>query len=86
MPFDGWSYQSVYFDPSIDFHVGSNSENIEGPLCIYMPFSDPVGRVEEGVFKSISEVKMFVPPAEMSQTLHSLKSVDRLKLFPGVSI
>lgn len=84
MPFDGWTYQPDYFDPPNAFHVGSNSEIIEEPLCIYVPFADPVGRIEEkGVFKSISEVKMFVPLAEMSPALHSLKPVDRLQILQG---
>ncbi len=77
MPFDGWRYQPKYFDPPNAFHVGSNSNNIQEPLCVYVPFVAPQKRViENGLFRSVSSVRVFMPSDAMSETLHALtKSV-----------
>lgn len=66
MPFNGWSYQPGYFPAPMAFHVGSNSDNLIEPLCIYIPFMDPVDKQvdrasEKGKFKSISHVHLHVP-------------------------
>lgn len=84
MPFGGWKYQPNYFEPPNAFHVGNNSEILEEPLCIYVPFIGPVDRkVDEGVFKSISHVQVFVPLVAISETLHTLQSADRLQIEHG---
>lgn len=41
MPFNGWPYQPDYFPVPNAFHVGSNSEKLAEPLCIYVPFMAP---------------------------------------------
>lgn len=83
-PFSGWEYQPDYFEPPNAFHIGNNSEIIEEPLCIYVPFVGPVSRSKEiGKFKSISNVHMSIPVGEMSKTLHSLKSTRRLEIETG---
>ena len=84
MPFGGWKYQPNYFEPPSAFHVGNNSEILEEPLCIYVPFIDPIDRkVDEGVFKSISHVQVFVPLVAFSETLHTIQSADRLQIEHG---
>jgi hypothetical protein len=84
MPFNGWKYQPDYFEPPNAFHVGDNSEILEEPLCIYVPFVDPVDRIEEtGIFKSISNVQVSVPLGKISDTLLTLKTADRLDIELG---
>lgn len=81
MPFSGWKYQPDYFESPYAFHVGDNSEILEEPLCIYVPFIGPVSRKEEiGTFKSISAVQVSVPLGRMSNTLHTLQTADRLEI------
>ncbi|WP_238326428.1 hypothetical protein [Desulfuromonas acetoxidans] len=84
MPFSGWKYQPDYFEPLNAFHVGDNSEILEEPLCVYIPFVGPVRRKEEtGTFKSMSHVQLSVPLGEMSETLCVLQSTDRLQIELG---
>ncbi|NVK74162.1 MAG: hypothetical protein HWE24_11815 [Oceanospirillaceae bacterium] len=84
MPFNGWTYQPDYFEPPNAFHVGDNSEILEEPLCIYVPFVGPVSRTEEiGTFKSISNVQVSVPLGKMSDTLFTLQTADRLDIKLG---
>lgn len=84
MPFDGWTYQPDYFKAPNAFHIGDNSEILEEPLCIYAPFITPVDRGEEsGTLMVLSEVKVFLPLAKASDTLHALQAVDRLKIELG---
>jgi len=84
MPFSGWKYQPDYFEPPNAFHVGDNSEVLEEPLCIYVPFVGPVSRKEEiGRFKSISNVQVSVPLAKISDALRTLQTADRLQIELG---
>lgn len=84
MPFSGWKYQSDYFDPPNAFHVGNNSDILEEPLCIYVPFAGPVNRKEDaGKFNFISNVHISVPLAEFSETLRALGATDRLQIELG---
>jgi len=83
-PFKGWHYQPDYFEPPNGFHIGINSDNLNEPLCIYVPFMGPIKRNEEvGTFKSVSLVEVFVPTNEPSETLRQLDFVDRLAIKTG---
>ncbi len=84
MPFSGWKYQPDYFEPPNAFHVGDNSEILEEPLCIYVPFIGPIYRKEEiGKFKSITNVQLSVPLEGISDVLRTLKAADRLQIELG---
>lgn len=84
MPFPGWRYQPDYFDTPNAFHIGDNSDCLEEPLCVYVPFIGPVSRKEEtGKFKRVSDVRIVVPVAEMSGTLCSLKVAKGLTIELG---
>jgi len=84
MPFDGWSYQPDYFPAPMAFHVGNNSENLIEPLCIYIPFMEPVDReVEEGKFKSIRHVHLHVPSESFSEELLIANQVDGFSIESG---
>ena len=84
MPFNGWKYQPDYFEPPNAFHIGDNSSILEEPLCIYVPFMNPIKRKEEiGLFKFISKIEVFVPQKSFSNTLLSLQSADRLEVKQG---
>ena len=86
MPFDGWSYQPVYFPSPNAFHVGANSTNIFEPLCIYVPFSLPKSLVNKEKINSsfaISNVCIHVPPTDRNQVLETLDRTDRLSIQYG---
>lgn len=81
MPFDGWKYQPVYFQPPWSFYVGSNSKNINEPLCVYMPFIEPgmpKGIGENELFKVVSKVTVYTPSNPLSNVLHKVNTADRL--------
>jgi len=83
-PFDGWEYQPDYFDPPMAFYVGENSGQLNEPLCIYVPFVEPVERkVEKGTFRSISKVKISVPSESISDTLSKAGDSDGLEIVLG---
>ena len=83
-PFDGWKYQPDYFEPPMAFHVGENSNQINEPLCIYVPFVEPIERrIEEGTFQSISKVKITVPSKSISGTLSEADNADGLEIVLG---
>lgn len=87
MPFEGWKYQPVYFEPPWAFHVGANSSNLLEPLCFYMPFIDPESpashKIEPGIFKSISKVHVYTPSEPLSDVLLVADSADRLSIDHG---
>ncbi len=84
MPFNGWSYQPDYFPAPMAFHVGNNSENLVEPLCIYVPFMQPVDRtVEKGNFKSISNVHLHVPVGSLSEELLIAAQAEGLSVECG---
>ena len=84
MPFAGWKYQPVYFDPPWAFHIGDNSAKLSEPLCIYVPFVEPFHQSPEpGTFKSISKVHITTPAEPLSEPLHVAGSADRLSIEHG---
>lgn len=81
MPFGGWAYQPDYFESPNAFHIGNNSDQLDEPLCIYIPFMSPINRKEEaGLFKFISNVQVLVPVDEFSDTLRVVQAADRVEI------
>jgi len=79
MPFDGWTYQPDYFKTPMAFHVATNSSILSEPLCIYVPFMAPPERpVDNGQFRTITQVTIHTPNAKSSQVLKSANKADRL--------
>ena len=86
MPFNGWSYQPDYFPAPNAFHIGNNSENLVEPLCIYVPFMEPVDRIiEKGKFKSISHVHIHVPTEYLSEELLAASQSEGLSVECGTA-
>ena len=84
MPFKGWTYQPDYFEPPMAFHVGDNSSNVLEPLCIYVPFMNPPDRkIEDGIFKSLSDIKITTPANPLSDVIETVNSADRLSVVSG---
>jgi len=86
MPFEGWKYEPVYFQPPWAFHIGANSNNLIEPLCVYMPFIEPgmsSGSDENTDIGSISKVKVYTPAEPMSNVLDILNTADRLSIEHG---
>lgn len=86
MPFEGWKYEPLYFQPPWAFHIGSNSKNIKEPLCVYMPFIEPTmpkGLDENDLFKVVSEVVVHSPCEYLSDVIHEVNNADRLSVKKG---
>jgi hypothetical protein len=88
MPFDGWRYQPDYFPAPMAFHVGSNSENLIEPLCIYVPFMEPAEKQVEpelklGKFKCITNVHLHVPVVSQSKVLLIASQAEGLSVECG---
>ncbi len=84
MPFAGWKYQPDYFKPPMAFHIGENSNNLQEPLCIYVPFIEPhIRHVEEGCFKSLSHVKIHTAQHNPSEVLACVHQAHRLSIVSG---
>ncbi len=83
MPFDGWTYQPIYFPEPKAFHVAANSTNISEPLCIYFPFTLPKSSVNKGKINSsfaISNVCIHIPSADPNEVLEAVERADRLSI------
>ena len=79
LPFDGWKYQPDYFPAHLAFHIGNNSSKIVEPLCIYVPFMEPMNRdIGEEKFTTISNVKIHTTEASFSEILMAVNHSDRL--------
>jgi len=84
LPFSGWTYQPDYLAPPNAFHIGDNSEILDEPLCFYAPFfGAPDEDKENRGVNTIQNVKISVPRQVLSNTLHSLKTVDGLQIETG---
>lgn len=80
-PFEGWTYQPIYLEPSMGFHVGANSINLLEPLCLLSPFTKSApgsSAAKPEVFHSISKVEIFTTASPLSDILEVANSVDRL--------
>lgn len=86
MPFEGWKYQPVYFQPPRAFHIGANSRNLMEPLCVYMPFIEP-GKTTENKdntsFGPISKIKIYTPANPISDVLAITGKADRVSIIHG---
>ncbi len=86
MPFNGWTYQPIYFDPPYAFHVGANSQNISEPLCIYFPFFMPQSSKSESEKNSsfsISNVFIHTPSEDTKEILNVVDRAERLAIKTG---
>lgn len=84
MPFEGWTYQPDYFEPPLAFHAGVNSSNVLEPLCIYVPFmKSPERHADEGVFRSVSHVKITTTANPLSEVIKVVNSADRVSVVSG---
>ena len=86
MPFVGWTYQPVYFQPPNAFHVGTNSSNILEPLCIYAPIvlpKAPSRKPQGNTSFTISHICIHTPSNDPTGVLKAIASVDRLSIHTG---
>lgn len=84
MPFPGWPYQPEYFEPPWAFHIGDNANKLEEPLCIYVPFLEPITRQSEpGRFRSIHKVTIHTPANPLSNTIECVNKADRIEIIHG---
>lgn len=82
-PYSGWDYQPDYFPQSNAFHIGDNATDLIEPLCIYVPFMEPIERQEvDGAFSVLSRSTIHVP-SELSDTLKAVHQADRIEIVTG---
>ena len=85
-PFHGWSYHPEYFDTGNYFHVGENSDLLEEPLCICMPFNLPAPSVQPvsvDPYTSVTELRISIPANRPSMVLETLAQCKRISLCLG---
>ena len=86
MPFAGWTYQPVYFQPPNAFHVGINSSNILEPLCIYAPITLPKApsrKPQGNTAFTISHICIHTPSDDTTGVLEAIAPVDSLSIQTG---
>lgn len=82
MPFEGWEYQPDYFKAPMAFYVGENAKDVSEPLCIYVPFMAPPQRpVDEGMFRTLSQITVHTAKPNLSRVLSKLNHADRLRIL-----
>ena len=85
-PFPGWQYHPDFLESGQFFHVGENSDLLEEPLCIYVPFDLPLPanqpkQVEP--YTRVTELRVIVPVFRLSSVLETLCQGDRISLQLG---
>lgn len=83
LPFPGWRYCPEYFRANQCFHVGENSDLLEEPLCICMPFDLPLPDAQLRLANShmtLTELHLSVPVIQPSSTLEAIADCERISL------
>ncbi len=85
VPFPGWRYYPDYLDGEQYFHIGENSDLIEEPLCVYVPFSypEPTRPSPTTPFGSVTEVRISLPSKRASSVLEKISLIERVSLISG---
>lgn len=83
VPFDGWKYSPDYFSNDQCFHIGSNSNHLEEPLCICMPENLPQ-RVNmpppANSHWEFTRLRMGVPLLELSDPLKKIATCENIDI------
>ena len=85
-PFLGWRYYADYLESGQYFHVGENSDLLEEPLCIYIPFDLPSPAIQpkQGEpYTKITELRVIVQVFRPSSVLETINQSDRISLQLG---
>ena len=82
-PFPGWRYYPDYLDAGRYFYVGQNSDLLEEPLCVYVPFDLPLSanqpqQVEP--YTRITELRVIVPILRPSSVLETISKSECVSL------
>ena len=83
LPFDGWQYCPDYFANDQCFHVGSNSDILEEPLCIVMPNNIPQRKTQatpENLDWTLTELRLSVPVAELSNPMAEISKCQNITM------
>ena len=82
-PFAGWFYQPDYFQRGYSFLIGENSDKLEEPLCVHMPFNLPNPTIQpqsDEPFTSLTELRIHVPVSTPSNVLKRVSAVTPISL------
>jgi len=82
-PFAGWLYQPDYFQRGYRFLVGENSDQLEEPLCVHMPFNfpRPTGQPESNEpFTWVTQLRIHVPVSIPSDVLKRVSEIRQISL------
>lgn len=83
IPFEGWKYCPDYFADDQCFHVGSNSNDLDEPLCICMPDNLPLRKnvpVPENLEWTFSSMRINVPVAGPSSPLRQISTCENVEV------
>jgi len=88
VPFSGWTYQPDFFPPPTAFHVGTNSDILSEPLCVYAPFFrapviEPNNSAEPKPFQRVTQTDFSIASEFLSETLAAVSKAAGLKLTVG---
>ena len=84
IPFPGWRYYPEYFEANQYFHIGENSDILEEPLCIYVPFDVPLPESQPQPaepFTTVSELRLSVPVIQPSSVLQAIEQIEGISLY-----
>ena len=92
LPFTGWSYQPDYFEPPMAFHIGSDSEQLSEPLCVYAPFFKATPKQKQlpeqspsppGGFGQVTQIRLTVASDVLSDQLAAVSGAPGLQISTG---
>ena len=82
-PYAGWLYQPDYFQPGYGFLIGENSDLLDEPLCVHMPFKLPPPTAQPvpiEPFSTVTELRVHVPVTTPSDVLRRVSRVRQITL------
>ena len=83
LPFEGWRYDPDYLGPEHYFLIGDNSELLEEPMCVYLPFVPPSPGSQPlsgDPFEVVTELRISVPVVRPSPVLETISEVKHISL------
>ncbi len=84
VPFPSWKYEPEYLDPPLCMFVGTNTENLVEPLCVYLPsVLAPHRSPTSTKLDSVSSLQVFVPSRQSSEVLARLAEARQLEVTVG---
>lgn len=85
-PYPGWEYPAEYLEPGKFLYIGENSDVLEEPLCVHLPFkpSGNTARISQRKpFSNVTDMRISLPLSHPSNVLKILANCDRISVRPN---